>query len=207
MYTSFRQAFVYILSTKSKELCQLNFVYKMYTNVCRNVGYILHTNILYTFCIHQFWCTKSVHHKHYVYNLYTKFIQIASTNNCMQNGSLISTCFDPFVVHFLVSHCKQLRLETCWLITGIPIKLMDYWIIHCIKLPVIKMSKSKSPWASGKKRQICAAGELANLWMWLKWTFWLDQLANYFPERHFFFFFFFFFFFRAWWPIWHASSK
>ena len=111
----------------------------------------------------------------------------------MQNGSLISTCFDPFVVHFLVSHCKQIRLETCWLITGIPIKLMDYWIIHCIKLPVIKLSKSKSPWTSGKKRQICAAGELANLWMWLKWTFWLDQLANYFLERHFFFFFFFFF--------------
>ena len=26
--------------------------------------------------------------------------------------------FLPFVVHFLVNHCKQLRLETCWLITG-----------------------------------------------------------------------------------------
>ena len=37
----------------------------------------------------------------------------------MQNRSLISTYFDPFVVHFLVNHCKQLglRLETCWLIT------------------------------------------------------------------------------------------
>ena len=107
MYTTFRQAFVYILYTKSKELCQLNFVYKMYTKVCWNVGYIL-----YTFCIHQFWSTKSVHHKHYVYNLYTKFIQNVYTNNCMQNGSLISQYFDPFVVHFLVNHCKQLRLET-----------------------------------------------------------------------------------------------
>ena len=48
MYTTFRQAFLYILHTKSKELCQLNFVYKMYKNVCRNVGYILCTNILYT---------------------------------------------------------------------------------------------------------------------------------------------------------------
>ena len=45
MYTTFQQAFVYILYTKSKELCQLNFLYKMYTEVCRNVGYILYTNI------------------------------------------------------------------------------------------------------------------------------------------------------------------
>ena len=131
MYTTFQQTFVYILFTKSKELCQLNFVYKMYTKVCRNVehfvyikvvemwdtfciqtfciyflhilytkcmqkvvkmwdtfgiqtfcihfAHILYTkyiqkivemwdpfcicpNILYTFCIHQFWSTKSVHH-------------------------------------------------------------------------------------------------------------------------------------------------
>ena len=48
MYTTFRQTFVYILYTKLKELWQLNFVYKMYTKVCRNVGYILYTNILYT---------------------------------------------------------------------------------------------------------------------------------------------------------------
>ena len=35
----------------------------------------------------------------------------------MQNGFLISTYFDSFVVHFLVNHCKLLRLET-WLIMG-----------------------------------------------------------------------------------------
>ena len=70
MSTTFRQTFVYILYTKSKELCQLNFVYKIYTKVCWNVGYILYMNILYTFCIHQFWCTKFIH-------LYT--------NNCMQD--------------------------------------------------------------------------------------------------------------------------
>ena len=86
MYTTFRQTIVYLLYKKSKELWQLNFVIKMYVKVCRNVKYIL-----YTFCIHQFWATKSVHHKHYVYNLYTKFIQNVYTNNCMQNGSLIST--------------------------------------------------------------------------------------------------------------------
>ena len=94
MYTTFRQAFVYILYTKLKELWQLNFAYKMYTKVCQNVGYILYTNILYIFCIHQSRSTKSVHHKNYVYKLYTKFIQNVYTNNCMQNGSHISTYFE-----------------------------------------------------------------------------------------------------------------
>ena len=152
MYTTFRQTFVYILYIKSKELCQLNFVYKIYTNVCRNlehfvykhfaykmctkvcrnVGYILYANILYKFCIHQFWSTKSLHHKHYAYSLYIKFKQNVYTNICMQNVSLISAYFDRFVVDFLVNHCKQLRLETCWLITGGTYQingLMDY-ILH-----------------------------------------------------------------------------
>ena len=104
----------------------VHFVYKhfvciLYTNLCRNVEhfvykyfvYILHkfciqkiqkrwdtfcyANILYVFCIHQSRSTKNVHHKHYLYNLYTKFIQNAYTNNCMQNGCLISTYFNPFV--------------------------------------------------------------------------------------------------------------
>ena len=61
--------------------CTLKFV-EMSDTFC------LYTNILYTFCIHQFWSTKSVHHKHYVYNLYTKFIQNVYTKNCMQNGFL-----------------------------------------------------------------------------------------------------------------------
>ena len=34
----------------------------------------------------------------------------------MQNGSLVSKYYDPFVVHFLFNQCKQLGLETCWLI-------------------------------------------------------------------------------------------
>ena len=103
MNTIFRQTFVYIFYTKLKELSQLKFVYKMCTEVCRNVAYILYTDILYTFCIYQFWSTKSVLHKNYAYNLYTKFIQSVYTNNCMQNGSHISTYFDPFVVHFLAN--------------------------------------------------------------------------------------------------------
>ena len=75
MYPIFRQTFAYILYTKLKELWQLNFVYKMYTKVCQNVGYIL-----YTICIHELRSTKSAHHKNYVYNLYTKFIQNVYTN-------------------------------------------------------------------------------------------------------------------------------
>ena len=72
MYPIFRH-YIYILYTKLKELLQLNFVYKMYTKVCWNVG-----NILYTFCIHQFWSTKSIHHKklwiQFVYKIQTECI-------------------------------------------------------------------------------------------------------------------------------------
>ena len=63
---------VYILYTKSKELCQLNFVYKIYANVCWNVVYILCANILYTFCAQklvQIWDTFCI--QHFVYILYT----------------------------------------------------------------------------------------------------------------------------------------
>ena len=118
---------------KIKRTMTAKFCKQMYTKVCWNVGFILYTNMLYIFCIHQFLSTKSIHNKHYVYNFYTKFIQNVYTNNCMQNGwILISTSIDPFVVQFLVNHCKQLRLETCWLITGSTYQingLLDY-ILH-----------------------------------------------------------------------------
>ena len=41
-------------------------------------------------------------------------------------------CTCAFFVLFLVNHCKQLRLETCWLITGGTYQmngLLDY-ILH-----------------------------------------------------------------------------
>ena len=70
-----------------------------------------------TFCVQAFciyFCNsdlqKSVHHKNYVYNLYTKFIQNLYTNNCRQHGSHISTYFDPFVVHALPNNYTQLRI-------------------------------------------------------------------------------------------------
>ena len=41
---------VYCISTNF----WMHFVYKIYTKVCRNVGCILYTKILYTFCIQKF---------------------------------------------------------------------------------------------------------------------------------------------------------
>ena len=103
MYFTLLQPLVYILHTKLKVLCGLNFVYKMYTNACQNLEYILYRNILYRFCIHQLWSTKSVHHTHSIYNLYTTFIQNECTNICRQTGSLIWTYLGPFVVQFPAS--------------------------------------------------------------------------------------------------------
>ena len=73
------------------------------------------------------------------------------SNNCKQNGSLIWTYFDPFVVHFLVNHYKQLgvRLETCCLNTEGTYHINGV-MAYCIKLSVMKLNKSKSPCVSGK---------------------------------------------------------
>ena len=113
MYTKcipyFDKIFVHILYTKPKELCLLNFVEMWYT-FC-----------IQTFCIHFVYINSDLLKAYIINILYTICIQNLYkmyTNNCLQNGSLISTYFDPFVVHFLVNHCKQLILETCWLITG-----------------------------------------------------------------------------------------
>ena len=75
--------YTFCMQNRKNCKCQLNFLYKIYTKVCQNLGYILYTNILHTFCIYPFWCTKIVHHKHYVYNLYTKFIQNVYAYNCI----------------------------------------------------------------------------------------------------------------------------
>ena len=88
----------------------------MYTKICRNVEYILYTNILYTFWIQKFvemWdifciqtlCIHSVYksllkceihfvYKHYVYILYTKCIQkfVEIWNRF---------CIQTFCIHFV----------------------------------------------------------------------------------------------------------
>ena len=54
LYSKVCRNMEYILYTNILYIFCIRFVYKMYTKVCRNVGYVLYTNILYTFCLHQF---------------------------------------------------------------------------------------------------------------------------------------------------------
>ena len=64
---------------------------------CQNARYILYTNMLYAFGMHQFWPRENVHHKHYVYNLYTKFKHNVYRNNCVQMNPL----FQHILTHLL----------------------------------------------------------------------------------------------------------
>ena len=86
-----------------------------------------------TFCI-QTYCFVAIHvdcivtlyfdqQKAYIINImytvcvkhsYKMYIQII----VCRMASVILTYVIPFVVHFLIHHCKQLRLETCWLFAG-----------------------------------------------------------------------------------------
>ena len=70
-----------------KNFCIL-FVNKIYIKFCRNVGYILYTDILYS--LHFAYINsdlQKIYHKTYVYNLYSKLMQNVYTNKCMQNGT------------------------------------------------------------------------------------------------------------------------
>ena len=101
MYRTFRQTFVDIHCAYKilKELLQLNLY----------VGYIL-----YTFCIHQFWSTKSAHHKNYVYNLYTNSNRMYTgyTNNCSY-----AKCITHFNVFWPVCCTLPKFIIICWLST------------------------------------------------------------------------------------------
>ena len=136
--------------------------------------------LLYTFCIQnqkkfvEIWNTFCIHfvyissdlQKLFIINIMQLYKLYPQLTVCRMDLLLISTYFVPFVVHFLVNsqlifaNNEDLKLADQSL--EVPIKLMDYWIIHWIKLPVIKLRKSKSPYVSRKTRQICAAaGQLA----------------------------------------------
>ena len=91
----------------------IHFLYKLYyiQNINKSLSkcwkhfvYIWHTSILiYKKCIYI------------IRSIYLIWIQISykiHANNCMQNVSLISTCFEPFILHFLGNHCTELKLET-----------------------------------------------------------------------------------------------
>ena len=69
----------------------MHFVYKMYIKVCRNVVYILYTNILYTFCTQKFvkiWDTFV--YKHFAYILYTNVYKMY-TKICRNVGYILYT--------------------------------------------------------------------------------------------------------------------
>ena len=149
LYTKCMQKVVKMWDTFGIQTFCIHFAHILYTKYIQKIvemwdPFCICPNILYTFCIHQFWSTKSVHHQH-VYNLYTKSIQNVNKNNCIQIGSLISTYFDLFVVHFwlIIANNEDLKRE-------LPIKSMDQWIIYYIKLPVIRLNKSNSPCVSEK---------------------------------------------------------
>ena len=81
MYTKFRSTnFCIHFAYKIKRTMTTNCVYQMYAKVCRNVGYILYTNILYTFCIHQFDLQKvyiiKIIYTIYIQNSYRMYVQI-----------------------------------------------------------------------------------------------------------------------------------
>ena len=100
---------LYKMYTKSKNRHHLNFVYKMYTKVCRNVVYILYTNILYKFCIQKFvdiwntFCTQTFC-MYFVYILYTKciqkFVEMWDTS-----------CKQTFCMHFVYINSDLLKAD------------------------------------------------------------------------------------------------
>ena len=110
-------------------------------------------------------------------------------------------CFDRWFFHFSVHGDRQRNntyLQHCWVITGGTYDingLMDllHWNasnqIEQIQIPM-RIWRKPNLWLA-----------IVNLWMWLKLTFWLDQVVNYFPEGQRFLNIF------CAWPIWHASSK
>ena len=113
--------------TKSKKLHHLNFVYKMYTKVCRNVVYILYTNILYKFCIQKFveiWNTFCIQTFciYFVYVLYTKciqkFVEMWDTS-----------CIQTFCIHFVYINSDLLKAD----IINIMYTKMYIQIIVCRK--------------------------------------------------------------------------
>ena len=90
--TSFRQIFVYIFRTKLKELFHLNFVYKMYTQVCRNVG-------TQEFCINFVYISSDK--KNIIKVVYTICIQ----NSYRMYIQIIVCKMDPTFQHILTRIC------------------------------------------------------------------------------------------------------
>ena len=111
------------------------FVYILYPKFIQKFVEMWDTFCIQTFSIHFVYISfdvQKVYIINIIYNLCKKFTLNVYANNCIQNGSLISTYFDPFVLHFLDNHCIQIRLETCWLITGVTYQINGLYIaLNC----------------------------------------------------------------------------
>ena len=111
------------------------FVYILYAKCIQKFVEMWDTFCIQTFSIHFVYISfdvQKVYIINIIYNLCKKFTLNIYANNCIQNGSLISTYFDPFVLHFLDNHCIQIRLETCWLITGVTYQINGLYIaLNC----------------------------------------------------------------------------
>ena len=78
----------------------------------------------------------------------------------MQNGSLFLKFFDPFVWHFLINHCKQLRLETCRPITGGTYKikgLLDYIVPKITSNKIEQIQILRCIWKKNDKFALLAS--------------------------------------------------
>ena len=74
----------------------------MYTKCIQKFVEMWDTFCIQTFCIHFVYLSSDLQNVYIINIMYTIYIQnsykINLINNCIQNRSLISSCFDPFVV-------------------------------------------------------------------------------------------------------------
>ena len=133
MYTKYTQK---CIPHFDKNFCIL-FVNKIYTKFCRNVGYILYTDIFYS--LHFVYINSDLQKMYIIKIMYTICIQ----NSCR--------------MFIQINVCKMEQIQV----------LMRIW--------------KKMP-------NLCS--QLSNIWVWLKWTFGLKELASYFSEGLGFFIFF-----------------
>ena len=126
-YTFYIQKFVQLWDT----FC-IHSVYISNTKCTQTFVEMWDTFCIQTFCVYFVYINSDLLKAYIINIMYTICVQKSYKIYIQIIVSLIWIYFDSFFVHFLVNHCKQLRLETCWLIMGSTYqsnKLLDY-IFH-----------------------------------------------------------------------------
>ena len=101
MYPTFRQTVAYNSYTKFSWHISFDFVYKMYTKVCRNVVYIS-----YTFCIH-FGYISCIHLVQFLHSLRVVKIQ-SMISGLTKNYYITSSMQNISPVHQYIIEIKQI---------------------------------------------------------------------------------------------------